>query len=475
MSSANGQSGLVPEAEGLAAAAVVRQLGRRVTGIGINIHEAAACIAELVKQFEQQRLQCEELRGSAESMADANRQIDNASEVAHQTAEAGRTDMENSRAAIADAVARVAGLADAVERIEHRLAEVGNSLKEVAGVSGAIEAIARQTNLLALNATIEAARAGSAGRGFAVVAGEVKSLAEQTRQATTKIRKTVELLSGQISSLVGESTKAAKDAEATRKGTRVIEDTVDRVNDGFVKLAEISGHVARAARGNLTQCDSLLHEVGTIEEGVITALGHTSFADKQCYTALETVGHLIDEVATAGVTTEDTPYLNLSLSVAAAIEKIFEDAMARGEITFDALFDENYIEIPGTNPKQYMAKFTELCDRYLPAILDPALKALPGIQFCIAVDRKFYLPTHHAQFSKPQTSDPAWNVANSRNRQFYPSQTQVVVPDPKRPARLQTRRRELGGGKYVIVKIASGGIWLRGQHWGSVTLGYVLS
>ncbi len=83
------------------------------------------------------------------------------------------------------------------------LAERAREIDEVVGL---ISAIAGQTNLLALNATIEAARAGEAGRGFAVVAQEVKSLAAQTADATSRITAqiaAVQNAAGQAVSAIG--------------------------------------------------------------------------------------------------------------------------------------------------------------------------------------------------------------------------------------------------------------------------------
>jgi methyl-accepting chemotaxis protein len=123
-----------------------------------------------------------------------------------------------------------------------------------------------------------------------------------------------------------------------------------------------------------------------------------------------------------------------------------------------------------------MARFTELCDRRLPPILDKYLDVLPHIHFATPNDRNGYLPTHNRKFSQPQGPDPVWNAANCRNRMIYAARRahRKVFKEDKRPALLSTFRRDLGGGRHVMMKLASAPIWLQGRYWGYTAIGYLL-
>ena len=85
--------------------------------------------------------------------------------------------------------------------------EKTSAIEEIKELSQAILQITSQTNLLALNAAIEAARAGEAGKGFAVVADEIRTLAENSKNAVSRINDITLNVSDAVEGVVKDSTK----------------------------------------------------------------------------------------------------------------------------------------------------------------------------------------------------------------------------------------------------------------------------
>jgi methyl-accepting chemotaxis protein len=122
-----------------------------------------------------------------------------------------------------------------------------------------------------------------------------------------------------------------------------------------------------------------------------------------------------------------------------------------------------------------LTRFTEFTDRNLPPVQEAIAQLSPLVVFCAAVDRNGYLPTHNLKFSKPQGRNPEWNAANCRNRRIFNDNTGLNAGRNKKPFLLQTYRRDMGSGRYVLMKDLSAPITIKGRHWGGLRLAYKFS
>ena len=451
---------------------LVDQLSNRIGGLCVELADIAGNVQEVAQRVSSQSELFGHLQQTAKTMVSANHDIAGASKAVQSATSAAVDEITQSRNAVETAVSHIAQLIEAVGRIETRLGAVSSALAQVAKVSTSIEAIAKQTNLLALNATIEAARAGDAGRGFAVVASEVKNLAEATRQATQQIGDTVRGLDGQVGNLIGESGEASTRAKNAGEGAAQIQDIIARVQDGFSKVGQEIDGVAKAATSNLTHCDEVIEELGNLAKGVDLSSSDLKHADERVAKLLETSEGLIAMIADSGVETSDAPLIRVVVETAQRITQTFEAAIERGEITLERLMDEKYREIPGTDPKQYLTNYVEFTDRVLPAIQDPIQKSDPRIVFCVAWAKGGYLPTHNPNYRQPQGKDPVWNNANCRNRRLFNDRAVKKVAANTKPFLVQTYRRDMGGGHFVLMKDLSSPIMIRGRHWGAFRMGF---
>jgi methyl-accepting chemotaxis protein len=161
-------------------------------------------------------------------------------------------------------------------RTDTTVESLAKAAEKIGEVVGLIQNIAAQTNLLALNATIEAARAGDAGKGFAVVASEVKSLANQTAQATEEIATQI----GAIQTTTSEAVTAIRAIGATIG-------EMSQISAGIAAAVEQQGAATRDIAGNVQQAARGTDEVSTNIAGVSQASSEVGSAASQVLGAAE--------------------------------------------------------------------------------------------------------------------------------------------------------------------------------------------
>jgi len=206
-------------------------LGSAASEIVASTAQLASGATESAAAVSQTTTTVEEVRQTAQLTSQKVKAVADSAQKAAQISHAGRKSTE-------DVVTGMDRIRSQMESIAESMMRLSEQSQTIGQIIATVEDLAAQSNLLAVNAAIEAAKAGEHGKGFGVVAQEVKILAEQSRQATDRVR-----------TILGDIQKATTAAVmATEQGGKAVEAGARQTEQAGESFGSLAGSVVEAAQ-----------------------------------------------------------------------------------------------------------------------------------------------------------------------------------------------------------------------------------
>jgi methyl-accepting chemotaxis protein PixJ len=240
----------------------------------LQVQSAANVVTTTAQDSEQdiQELSHESQR-QAEAITNALNQIqmmtasiqavaENAKAAEAQVQQAGQI-LETGDKAMNQTVAGILAVQKTVYATARKVKNLGEASAKISRVVNLISEFANQTNILALNASVEATRVSQEEQGFATVATEVRTLAEQSANATREIEQIVVEIQTETDEVIKAMELGLKRVMVGTKyvkGTRKILTDLVNVSQHIHALVEQIAHSA----GTQAQTSSVLSQ--TVQE-----------------------------------------------------------------------------------------------------------------------------------------------------------------------------------------------------------------
>lgn len=201
------------------------------------------------------------------------------SEKARKVAESARESVEISdsgRKATEDTVRKMDLIKNQMESIGDTVIRLSERSQAIEDIIATVQDLADQSNLLAVNASIEAARAGDQGRGFAVVAHEIKTLADQSKQATDQIRAILEDTRKWVSAVVMATEQGGKAVDAGVAQSIVAGDSIQSLANRVAESSQVTAVIHVSSDQQSAGVDQVAAAMGNIETAIQQNVGGTN-------------------------------------------------------------------------------------------------------------------------------------------------------------------------------------------------------
>lgn len=267
-----------------ALAAASSEISASVTQIASGATETATAANETSTTVEEVR----------QTALDSNRKAKYVSESAQKAVQVS----QNGEKAVVEMV-------DSMKRIEAQMSSIAESIMKlsehgqaIGGIIATVEDVAEQSNLLAVNASIEAAKAGEQGKGFAVVAMEVKSLAEQSRQATSRVRSILDDIQKATGSAVMTTEQGGSAVETGVEVSSNASDAIQNLANSVGEAAQATTQIAVSSQEQLVGMDQVVSAMESIKQAStqnVTATKQVESAAHDLHELGQNLKHLVEQ------------------------------------------------------------------------------------------------------------------------------------------------------------------------------------
>ncbi|MCP3138895.1 methyl-accepting chemotaxis protein [Pyxidicoccus xibeiensis] len=246
----------------------LRNSAEHLESASTQLTDSASVQNEAVSQ---QAIALHETQLAAQQLQEASRAAAKRVEAIQREAEKASGFGAAGEAAVSGSVGGLTHIRSHVETIGRTIAELHQRTRQVGDITRTVKDLADQSNVLALNASIEAARSGDAGRSFAVVARQMRSLADQSAGATTRVQ-----------SILGDIGRAISDAVRTSEGgAREVEGGLEQV---------------RAAGESLRSLAGIIQNNGQTVRSIAEAVSQQDAGIAELFMALSSMADLADQI-----------------------------------------------------------------------------------------------------------------------------------------------------------------------------------
>ncbi|HWO17500.1 MAG TPA: methyl-accepting chemotaxis protein [Kofleriaceae bacterium] len=244
----------------------VERLATAVGDLTKYADEHAGTMTRQAEALQEAQVTAQEIRQTSMVAAQKATIVLEVAERADVVRQRGETATEQTLASLTDMLA-------AVQSIAEKISELGERTRQIGGITDTVKSLADQSNMLALNAAIEAVRSGEHGRGFAVVAREIRSLADQSIQSTSRVRE-----------ILHDVTLATQTTVTmTERGTQ-------RVDAGLVQV--------RSSGDSLKELSAILKESSGAVRQIAAAVNQQHAGVAQIFAAITELSNMMNDTLT---------------------------------------------------------------------------------------------------------------------------------------------------------------------------------